>query len=145
MTASKGIAILAAVAFFVSVCQGFATVPIHHGRCWVGQNQLKETTLLHTKEQTDLLRSSKRLSLFVKALHDGLVKTTAVAAPSKPSKQRTSNSIKTLSREILWHAFLSTLLARFCFPRLSLSPLAITVVMSILKRKGDYTVRSHEW
>ncbi|CAB9501974.1 expressed unknown protein [Seminavis robusta] len=58
--------------------------------------------------------------------------------PTAPS------SIKSFSREILRHAILSTLLARFCFPRIPLSPLIMTVAMTILKRK-EVLVRSHQW
>jgi hypothetical protein len=161
MMTYKRIALFAAAACFFTACQAFATVPVHHSRWWVGRNRLTENTNLPTADETmkrrDLLSSSldfKRMQLFVKALHDGRpapAGDATVAAPSHVGRSRpssassTTNHIKSLSHEILWHGFLATLLARFCFPRLSLSPLVITVAMSILKRKDVYTVRSHEW
>lgn len=159
MTNYKGIALLAAAASCVTVCEAFAMVPVQHSR-WVGQNRLTDSSKLPTteeaRERRDLLSSafdSMRMQVFLKALHDvrhTIAVDSTVAASShlrrsKSSRTCSANHIKSLSHEILWHAFLATLLARFCFPRLPLSPLLITVAMSIVKRKDFYAVRSHEW
>ena len=84
---------------------------------------------------------SNRISIKKRTTHQVASSTQTMTSSSAPR-----DAFKAFCRQVLRHAIVSTLILKYCLPRVPLlNPFVLTIAMTLIARHHEITVGSHEW